>query len=110
MNSSIPAWSRIPGFPGAASAPMAVARARRAASPALAQSNVDEKDVEVKTADGTCDAVLFHPAGKGTWPAVLIWPDIMGLRPAFRDMGRRLAAKATWCWCPIPSTARPRRR
>ena len=41
-------------------------------------------------ADGRCDAVLFHPAAGGSWPAVLIWPDIMGLRPAFRDMGRRL--------------------
>jgi dienelactone hydrolase len=47
----------------------------------------------VKTPDGTCDAVVFHPATKGKWPAVLIWPDIMGLRPAFRDMGRRLAAQ-----------------
>jgi carboxymethylenebutenolidase len=49
--------------------------------------------VTVKTPDGTCDAVVFHPATKGKWPAVLIWPDIMGLRPAFRDMGRRLAAE-----------------
>ena len=48
---------------------------------------VVEKDVEVKTADGTCDAVLYYPAGKGTWPAVLIWTDIMGLRPVFREMG-----------------------
>ena len=62
-----------------------------AASPALAQSTADEKDVTVKTADGNCDAVLFTPKAQGTHPAVLIWPDIMGLRPAFRDMGRRLS-------------------
>jgi carboxymethylenebutenolidase len=62
-----------------------------AASPALAQSTADEKDVMVKTADGNCDAVLFTPKAQGTHPAVLIWPDIMGLRPAFRDMGRRLS-------------------
>ena len=61
-----------------------------AASPALAQDNVTETDVTVKTPDGMCDAVLFHP-NQGTHPAVLIWPDIMGLRPAFRDMGRRLS-------------------
>ena len=79
-------------------------------STALAQSNVVEKDVEVKTADGTCDAALFHPAGKGSWPAVLVWPDIMGLRPAFRDMGGAWRGRAMWCWCPIPSTAPPRRR
>jgi carboxymethylenebutenolidase len=54
---------------------------------------VVEKDVAVKTADGTSDCALFYPAGKGAWPAVLIWPDIMGLRPAFRDMGRRLAGE-----------------
>jgi carboxymethylenebutenolidase len=51
------------------------------------------KDVEVKTADGVADAALFHPAGKGTWPAVLVWPDIGGLRPVFRDLGRRLAGQ-----------------
>lgn len=60
---------------------------------ALAQANVAETDVTVKTADGACDAVLFHPNARGKWPAVLVWPDIMGLRPAFRDMGRRLAAQ-----------------
>ena len=63
------------------------------AGSALAQSNAAATDVTVKTADGACDAVLFHPNAKGKWPAVLIWPDIMGLRPAFRDMGARLAAQ-----------------
>ena len=72
---------------------LTVATAGMAAAPALAQSNVVEKDVAVKTPDGTSDSVLFHPVGTGTWPAVLIWPDIMGLRPAFRDMGRRLAGQ-----------------
>jgi carboxymethylenebutenolidase len=69
---------------------------------ALAQSNVVEKDVAVKTADGSCDAVLFYPAGKGSWPAVLVWPDIMGLRPAFRDMGRRLAGQGYVVLVPNP--------
>jgi len=72
------------------------------AGTALAQSNVVEKDVTVKTADGNCDAVLFHPQGTGKWPAVLIWPDIMGLRPAFRDMGRRLAAQGYTVLVPNP--------
>jgi len=69
---------------------------------ALAQSNVTERDVPVKTPDGICDAVLFHPTGQGNWPAVLIWPDIMGLRPAFRDMGRRLAAQGYVVMVPNP--------
>jgi carboxymethylenebutenolidase len=70
---------------------MTLAAAGAASAPALAQSNVTETDVTVKTADGNCDAVLFHPTAAGEHPAVLIWPDIMGLRPAFRDMGRRLS-------------------
>lgn len=58
-----------------------------------AQGKVVEKDVVVKTADGESEAVLFHPSGRGTWPGVLVWPDIGGLRPVFREMGRRLAAQ-----------------
>src|SRR6186997_3166150 len=49
-----------------------------------------ERDVEIKTPDGTCDAYFVHPAS-GTGAGVLIWPDIFGLRPAMRDMGKRLA-------------------
>ena len=47
-------------------------------------------DVEIKTPDGSADAYFVHPA-KGQHPAVLIWPDIFGLRPAFKDMATRLA-------------------
>ena len=72
------------------------------ASTAHAQAGVAEKDVEVKTADGNCDAVLFYPEGQGTRPAVLIWTDIMGLRPAFRDMGRRLAGEGYVVLVPNP--------
>ena len=48
-------------------------------------------DVEIKTPDGTADAYFVHPSGKGKYPGVLIWPDIFGLRPAFKEMARRLA-------------------
>jgi len=51
---------------------------------------VTDMDVTIKTPDGTCDAYFVHPA-TGTAPGVLVWPDIFGLRPAFRDMGKRLA-------------------
>ncbi len=49
-----------------------------------------ESEVEIKTPDGTADAYFVHPAS-GRHPAVLFWPDIFGLRPAFRQMGKRLA-------------------
>ena len=72
------------------------------AAQARAQAKVTEKDVMVKTADGEAEAVLLYPAGKGTWPAVLIWTDIMGLRPVFREMGRRLAAQGYVVLVPNP--------
>lgn len=51
-----------------------------------------ETNVEVKTPDGICDAAFFYPA-KGSHPGVLIWPDSGGLRPAFRELGKRIAAE-----------------
>jgi carboxymethylenebutenolidase len=63
---------------------------------------VTETNVMVPTPDGKADAVLFHPAGPGPWPAVLMWPDILGLRPVFREMGRRLAAAGYTVLVPNP--------
>jgi carboxymethylenebutenolidase len=71
------------------------------ATTALAE-NVVETDVTVKTADGEADAALFYPKGKGPWPAVLVWPDILGLRPVFREMGRRLANEGYVVLVPNP--------
>lgn len=51
---------------------------------------VTESEVSVKTPDGTADSYFVHPA-TGTAPGVLLWPDIFGLRPAMRQMGKRLA-------------------
>ena len=51
---------------------------------------VTESDVNIMTPDGTADCYFVHPAS-GTAPGVLVWPDIFGLRPAFRQMGKRLA-------------------
>jgi carboxymethylenebutenolidase len=62
-----------------------------AAMPKLANAaEIHGVDVEIKTADGTADAYFVHPA-KGKHPGVLIWPDIFGLRPAFKQMADRLA-------------------
>src|SRR5215469_10555557 len=51
---------------------------------------VTESEVDIHTPDGTADAYFVHPV-KGAHAAVLVWPDIYGLRPAFRQMGKRLA-------------------
>src|SRR3989454_6486434 len=51
---------------------------------------VTESEVSVMTPDGTADCYFVHPAS-GTAPGVLVWPDIFGLRPAFRQMSKRLA-------------------
>lgn len=51
---------------------------------------IKETDVQVTTPDGVSDCYFAHPS-KGTHPAVLMWPDIKGLRPAFKAMGKRLA-------------------
>src|SRR5262245_10898826 len=51
---------------------------------------VTESDVSVTTPDGTADCYFVHPA-TGTGAGILVWPDIFGLRPAFRQMGKRLA-------------------
>ena len=59
--------------------------------PAVANAvAVTESDVEVKTPDGTADCYFVHPSS-GTGAGVLLWPDIFGLRPAQRQMGKRLA-------------------
>jgi carboxymethylenebutenolidase len=66
-----------------------------------AQGSVTESNVEVKTADGACDATFIHPA-TGSHAAVIIWPDAFGLRPAMRDMAKRLAADGYTVLVPNP--------
>lgn len=73
---------------------LAGAGALMAALPARAVDGkaLVRRDVEIKTADGTCDAYFVAPA-EGKHPGVLVWPDIRGLRPAFRQMADRLAGE-----------------
>lgn len=53
-------------------------------------AEVSESEVTITTPDGIADCYFVHPA-RGSAPGVLIWPDIFGLRPSFRTMGKRLA-------------------
>jgi carboxymethylenebutenolidase len=72
---------------GALSAGVGLAMLLPRAADAL---DVTESDVEVTTPDGVADCYFVHPSS-GAHAGVLIWPDILGLRPAFRQMGKRLA-------------------
>src|SRR5579859_5742993 len=70
---------------------MALGAGLLAALPKLANAAATVgADVAIKTPDGTADAYFVHPA-QGQHPGVLIWPDIFGLRPAFKEMATRLA-------------------
>jgi carboxymethylenebutenolidase len=75
------------GFVGMAAAGLAAATAVTTEA-----QQVVEKNVEIKTPDGVCDAAFIHPA-TGAHPAVIIWPDAFGLRQSMRDMGKRLASE-----------------
>src|SRR5437899_9388279 len=72
-----------------------------ASSASAAGLPVVETNVQVKTPDGTCDAVFIHPT-TGSHPGVLIWPDAFGLRPAMRDIGKRVAAEGYSVLVPNP--------
>ncbi len=63
--------------------------------------DVVETNVEIKTPDGTCDAAFIHPKS-GSHAGVLLWPDAFGLRPAMRDMAKRLAAEGYSVLVPNP--------
>ncbi len=80
---------------------VAAGLAGTAGSAGAAGQEVVEKDVEIKTPDGTCDAAFIHPKS-GAHAGVLVWPDAFGLRPATRDIGRRLASEGYSVLVPNP--------
>jgi carboxymethylenebutenolidase len=63
---------------------------------------MSDTDVEIKTPSGLCDAALIHPGGRGQWPAAILFPDAFGLRPAMRDMAKRLAQDGYTVLVPNP--------
>ena len=60
------------------------------AKPKFEPSELTEAEVSIPTPDGDADALFVHPAN-GAHAAVIMWPDVHGVRPAFFDMARRLA-------------------
>lgn len=63
--------------------------------------DVTGADVQIATPEGIDDAYFVHPAD-GKAPGVIMWPDIFGLRPAFREMADRLAAEGYAVLVPNP--------
>lgn len=70
---------------------MAIAAGLAAILPPLANAlDTVDSAVNIATPDGEADCYFVHPA-QGKYPGILIWPDILGLRPAFQAMAKRLA-------------------
>jgi carboxymethylenebutenolidase len=86
---------------GAASLAAGLAAVTGASAAEAAERPLTETDVTVKTPDGNCDAAFIHPT-TGTYPGVLIWPDVFGLRPAMRQFARRIASEGYSVLVPNP--------
>jgi carboxymethylenebutenolidase len=80
-----------PAALGLAAAALSASSGSCATTPA-ATASAGERSVSILAADGSADALLFTPAGAGPWPAVLVFPDVSGLRPTYNEIGRELAA------------------
>ena len=80
---------------------MAAGIAMAAGSASAQGLPVTEAAVTIQTGDGSCDAAFIHPT-TGTHPAVIIWTDAFGLRPSFREMGKRLASSGYAVLIPNP--------
>ena len=86
---------------GAVSLAAGLAAAAAASSANAAERPLTETDVTIKTPDGTCDAAFIHPT-TGTYPGVIIWPDVFGLRPSMRQFARRVASDGYSVLVPNP--------
>jgi carboxymethylenebutenolidase len=80
---------------------LAAGLASVAGAEAAAPLALTEADVTIKTPDGMCDAAYIHPS-TGSYPGVLIWTDVFGLRPSMRGFARRLAADGYSVLVPNP--------
>jgi len=56
--------------------------------------------IAIKTRDGTCPAYVYQPAKGGPWPAVLVYMDGLGIRPAMLELGERLATHGYYTLLP----------
>lgn len=52
---------------------------------------ITHETVDIRTPDGVCPTHVFEP-DRGPWPAVVLFMDGLGIRPALFEMAERLAA------------------
>lgn len=72
------------------------------AIPSIANAqNLSNERVSIQTPDGNADCFMVHPAN-GTYPGVLLWTDVLSLRPAYEQMASRLAAQGYAVLVPNP--------
>ncbi|WP_343344311.1 dienelactone hydrolase family protein [Sphingomicrobium sp. XHP0239] len=57
----------------------------------MAMGGLTQRNVTLRTPDGTMDAFFVYPEGQVS-QAIIVWPDVAGLRPAFETMARRTAS------------------
>jgi carboxymethylenebutenolidase len=55
---------------------------------------------QIKTRDGDCPLYVYRPRGEGPWPAVLVFMDGLGIRPAMLEIGERLATNDYYALVP----------
>lgn len=56
--------------------------------------------IEIKTSQGFCPSYVYKPGGAGPWPAVLVYMDGLGIRPAMLEIGERLAKSGYYVLLP----------
>jgi carboxymethylenebutenolidase len=56
--------------------------------------------IEIRTRDGVCPTYELRPAGSGPWPAVIVFMDGIGMRPAVLELGERLASNGYFVLLP----------
>src|SRR5262244_2594351 len=86
---------------GAVSLAAGLAAVAGAPAGEAAERPVVDTDVAVKTPDGNCDAAFIHPT-TGSYPGVIIWTDVFGLRPSMRQFARRIASEGYSVLVPNP--------
>jgi carboxymethylenebutenolidase len=50
-----------------------------------------EEKIQIPTAAGTAEGVVYSPEKEGNWPGVILYTDIGGIRPSQEQMARQLS-------------------